>query len=193
MSSTSTISRLQELLPQLFQASEIKGDRYLRFGINKLSVLIPMGNIQESLLVSGEKITPIPKMPLSMMGLISSREAVFCVFDLGQLIGLPPLSSYLRQYHVVVLKELSSDLLIGIAVHQIQGVTRVISEEICTDEEIYSLLPKKDLPMFLKNYFKGGFQDMGEDLLILDLPTLFSQIESSHLQKESHDYILNQN
>jgi twitching motility protein PilI len=184
MSSTSTVSRLQELLPLLFQTPEIKGERYLRFGINQLSALIPMSNIQESLLVYGEKITPIPKMPSSMMGLISSRDVVFCVFDLGQLLGLPPLSSYLRQYHVVVLKESSSDLLIGIAVHQIQGVTRVISEEICTNEDIFSLLPRKSLPISLKHYFQRGFKDHEEQLLILDLPTLFLQIK----QSDSQDY-----
>lgn len=179
MSSVSTLSRLQELLPQLFQTSVIKGDRYLRFGINKLSALIPMTNIQESLLIQGNKITPIPQMPSTVMGLANSRNAVFCIFDLGQLMGLAPLSSYLRQYHVIVVKESASDLLIGIAVHQIQGVTRVISEEIFTDENIYDLLPQKELPMSLKNYFKGSFQDDEQQLLILDLSNLFAEIKQS--------------
>lgn len=179
MSSISTLSRLQELLPQLFQTSVIKGDRYLRFGINKLSALIPMTNIQESLLIPNNKITPLPQMPTTVMGLGNSRNAVFCIFDLGQLMGLAPLSSYLRQYHVIVLKESASDLLIGIAVHEIQGVTRVIPEEILNDENIYDLLPQKDIPMSLKPYFNGSFLDNEEELLILDLPTLFADIKQS--------------
>ncbi len=179
MSSVSTLSRLQELLPQLFQTSGIKGDLYLRFGINKLSALIPMTDIQESLLIQGNKITPIPQMPGSVMGLSSSRSSVFCIFDLGQLMGLAPLSSYLRQYHVIVLKESSSDLLIGIAVHQIHGITRVILEEIFIDDKIYDLLQKKDLPMSLKTYFNGSFQDNDEQLLLLELPTLFSHLKRS--------------
>ncbi|MBL1210581.1 chemotaxis protein CheW [Geminocystis sp. GBBB08] len=179
MSTVSTLSRLQELLPQLFQNSTIKGDRYLRFGINQLSALIAMSNIQESLVISGDRITPIPQMPNAAMGLASSRNAVFCIFDLGHLMGLSPLSSYLRQYHVIVLKESPSDLLIGVAVHQIQGVTRVITEEISTEERIYDVLPQKKLPLSLKPYFTGSFLQDDEELLILDLSTLFSNIKQS--------------
>ncbi|BAQ61588.1 purine-binding chemotaxis protein [Geminocystis sp. NIES-3708] len=173
MSTTSSLARLQELLPQLFQSVEIKGDRYLRFEINKLSALIPMISIQESLLVSGEKITPIPKMPSSMIGIISSRDTVFCVFDLRQLMGLSSLSNYLRQYHIVVLKD-SSELLIGIAVDKIQGVTRI------SQEEILDLFSTKNLFPMEKNYFQKFVKQKEQELLILDLPTLFSEIKQSH-------------
>lgn len=173
MVTTSSVSRLQELLPQLFQTSIIKGDRYLRFGINKLSALIPMTNIQESLLISGEKFTPIPKMPSSMIGVITSRDVVFCVFDLRELMGLSSLSNYLRQYHVVVLKD-PSELLIGIAVDQIQGVTRI------SQEEILDLFPTKNPFPTDKNYFQKFVKQEEQELLILDLPTLFSEIKQSH-------------
>jgi len=179
MSTVSTLSHLQELLPQLFQNSTIKGDRYLRFGISQLSALIPMNHIQESLLIANESITPIPQMPSAVMGLASSRNAVFCIFDLGHLMGLYPLSSYLRQYHVIVLKESTSDLLIGVAVHQIQGVTRVIPEEICRNETVNDILPQKKLPLSLKPYFTGSFRQDEDELLILDLSTLFSHIKQS--------------
>lgn len=190
MSSTSSLSRLQELLPELFQSPETRanaqknlGDRYLRFSLNsELSALILMDNIQESLVISGEKITPIPVVASSVMGLMSSRDAVFCVFDLGELIGLPPLSTYLRQYHIVVLKApasvpQSSELLVGVAVHQIQGVTRVLLEKIDNSSEIFSQFTRNNFPHTLKKYFRGGFKEKEKELLILDIETLFSYFD----------------
>lgn len=192
MSTTSSFSKLQALLPQLFQATTIEGDRYIRFNLNaQLSALISMEDVQESLLVSAEKITPIPNMPPPVIGLMSSRDSVFCVIDLAQIMSLPPLSTYLRQYHIVVVNMSrwvgQSDsgektLLVGIAVNQIQGITRILSTEISTGQEISTQLLRKKFPETLKHYLRGGFQDQEEELMILDLETIFSTIRKSMVE-----------
>lgn len=189
MSTTSSFSKLQELLPQLFQASTIEGDRYLRFSLNAdIKAVISMEQVQESLLVSAEKITPIPNMPSQVIGLMSSRDSVFCVIDLAQVMSLTPLSNYLRQYHIVVVdmspwvgQSDSSEkkLLIGIAVNQIQGITRVLSKEISTNPEIFTQLLTQKNPENFKHFFRGSFKDQEEELLILDLETIFYTLKKS--------------
>lgn len=193
MSTNSSVSRLQELLPQLFQASEIKGDLYLNLNLDsELSSLISMDNVQESLFVSSEKITPIPNMPKGVMGLMSSRDAVFLVMDLPQLMGLSPLSMYLRQYNIVVLdyskyyspsESYSEKLLIGFAVHKIQRVNRVLPEEITTlenpDAEIentYAESELEEINKISKHYFSGIIRKKEGELMILDLGKILSLI-----------------
>jgi positive phototaxis protein PixI len=174
MQTTSSLTKLQELLPQLFQTPEIKGDRHLRFSLNdEVTALIPLEKVQHSLLVSPEKITPIPSVSSTVIGLTSSQDAVFCVFDLGEVMGLPPLSTYLRQYHVIVVRmsldyQPSSEILVGFAVHKIQGVNPVEKEQI---EKISG-----DFPSTLKPYFRCCIKETKEELMILDLETIFSTL-----------------
>ncbi|BAQ66748.1 chemotaxis protein CheW [Geminocystis sp. NIES-3709] len=187
MSISSPFTRLQELLPQLFQEPELKGTPYLRFSINngQQSALIPMKNVKESLSVSSEKITPIPSLPSFVMGLMSSRDSVFLAIDLGQFIGLSPLSSYLRQYNVMVL-DLSSEietfessfnnLLIGFAVSGIQGINRLMPEQIVEGKSIPQEFPPvtTDLPEMTKQYFSSSVKGKERELMILDLPKISS-------------------
>ncbi|MBL1208823.1 chemotaxis protein CheW [Geminocystis sp. GBBB08] len=186
MSTSSSFTRLQELLPQLFQEPEFQGDAYLRIRLNtQLSALITMENIKESLSVSAEKITPIPGVPSFVMGLMSSRDSVFLVMDLAQLIGLAPLSTYNRQYDVMVLdlsnqvapSELTSEnLLIGLAVTQIQGIKRVVLQEREIREDLDNNLRTTDLTDNSKQYFYTKFESKGEELMILDLQKIFPLI-----------------
>jgi positive phototaxis protein PixI len=73
-------TKLQELLPSLFESSQITGEVFLRFElIPDMSVLFAMADVQESLLVPAEQITLIPNMSESVIGLMGSRNHVFCV------------------------------------------------------------------------------------------------------------------
>lgn len=140
MSSNTSASRLQELLPQLFQSNLASGEPYLRFQLTEtMSALISMQQVQESLVVAADKITPLPNMSESIIGMMNSRNRVFCVVDLGKILMLPSASIASRQYHVVVLQvsqaeisqvESDSDLLVGIAVRGIQGTTRLSANQI---------------------------------------------------------------
>ena len=140
MSTTSTLVKLQELLPQLFQVTQLPGNPYLRCQLTpELNVLLSMDCLQESLLVSGEQITPIPNLPEFVVGLMNSRDRVFCAIDLAQLLGLPSPSLYSqRAYHLLVVRVSpflaqrsgsEQELLLGLVVNRVQGLTRIASEE----------------------------------------------------------------
>lgn len=152
MSSNTSVSRLEKLLPQLFEAKLSVGEPYLRFQLTEtMSALISMKQVQESLVVAAEKITPLPNMPESIIGMMSSRNRVFCVVDLEQILKLPSTSISSRQYHLIVLQvsaestqaESESDLLVAIAVRRIQGTTRLSTNQIQSSVQSF---PSKLIP-----------------------------------------------
>ena len=170
MSQTSSISRLQELLPELFRATQLPGDPYLRCQLTpEVTALLSMAYVQESLLVPGEKITPIPNMSAFVVGLMNSRDRVFCAIDLAQLLGLSSPSSYSRQYHIIVIRvsqfldrqsAAEQELLLGLVVNRVQGITRVMSDEMRS--------PQGNLSPSLTPYIKGCVVEKDQQLLILD-------------------------
>jgi twitching motility protein PilI len=174
MSTTSSLSRLQELLPELFRSTQLTGDPYLRFGLtSELSALLSMEYVKESLLVAGENITPLPNMSGAVMGLMNSRDRVFCVIDLAQLLGLSPLSTYSRQYHTIVARifQAEKELLLGIAVNRVQGISRVISEEMRS--------PPRDFPPSLIPYLHGCLKDQEKHLPVLNIEAIVKQTLST--------------
>lgn len=184
MSQTSSLSRLQELLPQLFQATELPGEPYLRCQLTpELSVVMSMEYVQESLLVPREQITPIPNMLASVIGLMNSRDRVFCVIDLAQLLGLSS-PTLCRQYHTVVISvsqfvgdnfTCEEELLIGLVFSQIQGLTRVLPETIHLPGDA-GQLPQEDLFYPLIPYVKAWVIEPEKKLPILDLANIVHQI-----------------
>lgn len=174
MSETSSISRLQELLPQLFQSTNLPGDAYVRFQLTpEVAALISMAYVQESSLVSADSITPIPNMPPFTLGLMNSQERVFLAIDLAQLLGLSSPSGYARQYHIIVVRvsqlietEAASEreLLLGLVVNRVEGMTRVMSDVIRS--------PQSDLPPTLTPYIQGCAVDKDLYLPIIDISSI---------------------
>jgi positive phototaxis protein PixI len=163
MAESASLARLKELLPQLFQPIQISGESYLRFQLTpELPALLPMEQVQEAMLVSADSVTPLPNMPAFVLGVMSSRERVFCVVDLGQLLGLPPMLTNPREYQVVVMPLLSasSEKRIGLAVHQVRGVARFNPEQLRSQVG--------DVPECLKPYLIGCTVEADERALILD-------------------------
>ena len=105
MSTLTTAARLKQLLPELFSQQKLEGDYYLRLQLTqKISILIELAYIQESLIVPAEQITAIPNLPDYILGLMTSRSQVFLSVDLAQAIGFAPETFALRQYSTVVIK-----------------------------------------------------------------------------------------
>lgn len=174
---TTSLSRLQELLPQLFQAHQLPGEPYLRFQLTAdITALLPMEQVKESLLVNAEQVTPLPNLPDSVMGIMSSRNQVFCVIDLAQMLMLQSVANFAQRYHVVVIRlspglfQFASDcdLLLGIAVERILGISRLTSDKI--------QLPTIDLPSSLRSYAWGAVVDGDKETLVLDILSIATDL-----------------
>ncbi len=171
MSTSTPASKVQEILPQLFKASLTPGKPYIQFQLTEtITALIPLEQVQESIIVEATEISLLPSMHESVMGIMSSRNHVFCVIDLAQLLlfDSPLISS--RQYQILVVRvspnktlpESSSkgDSLLGIAVSHLQGITRL------TEEKFGS--PRGDLPSSLTPYLRGAVVAEEQQMLVLD-------------------------
>jgi positive phototaxis protein PixI len=174
MSIPTLLSRLEQILPQLFEATLPEGDAYLRFQLTPdLTVSISMTQVQESLLVEVGNITPLPNMSESVIGMMSARDRVFCVVDLAQLLLLPSTLMSARQYHIILVKiaddrsvdtEIERELYLGFAVNYIQGIARITPEQIQP--------PRDDFPICLADYISGAVIGSGQQLLILNIEAI---------------------
>jgi len=136
-----------------------------------------MEYVRESLLLEGNHITPLPQMSSFVMGLMTSRERVFSVVDLPQLMGFSPLPTYSRQYHVVVisvspfLPKYSQDeeIFLGLAVNQIEGITRMSTEKVSSLGEVQNLLEMDRIGHWfsLTPYLQGWVERENEKPLAL--------------------------
>ena len=118
--------------------------------------------MQESLLVEAEKITPLPSMPESVIGIMSSRDRVFCVFDLAQLLTLSSRLISPRQYQIIVLQTTAEPLIyIGFAVTRLQGIVRLPIQEIQSSSDAF--------PSNIAPYLCGAVQQEEAIIPVLDL------------------------
>ena len=132
MQNISATSRVQANLEELFKGKLAPGDAYVKFQLTStVTALLSMKQVQESLIVGAERITPLPNMPEFTIGMINSRDRVFCIFDLALLFGLSSELANYRQYPIVVFQTLgNSPIYVGIAVSQLQGIVRISREQI---------------------------------------------------------------
>jgi positive phototaxis protein PixI len=168
MTTNATLTRLQQLLPQLFQPVQVAGDPYLRFQLTtEIPTLLPMEWVQEAVVVPAQSISPLPNLPAFSIGLMNARDRVFLVVDLGQLLGLPPLPINLRNYQVIVIRLSGQDAdsnesgkCLGLAVHQVRGVARFETAQLQA--------PVGEFPVSLQPYLLGSFGETDERVLVLD-------------------------
>lgn len=108
------------------------GEAYIRFQLTKqLPALLSMKHLQGSMVVPADKITFMPSMPTSVIGIIGSRDRVFCVFDLAELLGFPSELTFSRQYQIIVLQTATKKpIYLGFAVTHLQSIVRLTTEQI---------------------------------------------------------------
>jgi positive phototaxis protein PixI len=174
MSEISSLERLQHLLPQLFQAQQQPGQPYLRFQLSQDSLaLLSMKQVQESVLVAAEQITPVPNMPSSVLGLTNSRNTVFLVVDLPHLMELTTSQINPQHYQVIVVRVPSiqptpqsseQESFLGLAVPRILGVTRLVERDI---QPI-----GKAISASLTPYLSGQILEQEQAIAVLDLKTI---------------------
>ncbi|MDJ0681356.1 MAG: chemotaxis protein CheW [Xenococcaceae cyanobacterium MO_167.B52] len=166
MTTSSPASRIQADLQELFKADLAPGDAYIRFQLtSNMTALLSMKQVQESLMVEAEKITTLPTMPESVIGIMSSRDRVFCIFDLPQLLQLSSSLIVPRQYQIIVLKTNSEQpIYVGLAVTLLQGIVRLSTEKIKSSLDAF---PSQIVP-----YLCGAAQQQETMIPILDFNTI---------------------
>jgi positive phototaxis protein PixI len=169
-STSSAASRIQANLQELFEANVTSGDAYIKFQLTpKVVALLSMNQVHESLIVEAAKITPLPSMPKSTLGMMNSRDRVFCIFDLAQLLTLSSELISSRQYQIIVLKTMNEpSIFIGFAVSQLQGIVRLSAEKINSTAD--------DTPTNLVPFLSGVVEQEGSMLPILELNSVLNAV-----------------
>ncbi|MEY2856172.1 MAG: hypothetical protein RLZZ74_481 [Cyanobacteriota bacterium] len=170
MSTSSPASRIQANLQELFKGNVASGDAYIKFQLTpEINALLSMAQVQESLIVEAEQITSLPTMPNSFVGMMNSRDRVFCVFDLAQLLALPSELINSRQYQVIVLRTISEpSILLGLAVKQLQGIVRLPVDKIQSSLD--------DAPANLAAFMAGVAEDGKTRIPVLELNRLLTAL-----------------
>jgi positive phototaxis protein PixI len=169
MTANTTLVRLQQLLPQLFQPLDLTGDPYLRFQLTpEIPALLSMERVQEALLVPAQGISPLPNLPAFTIGMMSARDRVFCVVDLGQLLGFPSLLANPRNYQIIVINFRSlgtesgdvSEKSLGLAVLKVSGVARFETKPLP--------LLAENCPTYLEPYLLGSLTEKNRQIFVLN-------------------------
>ncbi len=168
--SSSPASRIQANLQQLFKAKLAPGDAYIRFQLtSETTALWSMEQVQESLIVEANRITSLPNMPESVIGIMSSRNRVFSVFDLAQLLTLPSRLIAPRQYQIIVLQTTSKQpIYIGLAVTRLQGIVRLQKKQIQSSLDAFS--------SSIAPYLCGGVQEEETMIPVLDFDKILKAL-----------------
>ena len=147
-----------KLAPQN-QVDPKMGDAYLRFQLDQQTpAILSMEYTQEVLIMPGERITPIPNMPKSVLGLVNRHNKVLWVINLAQALDLQPLDAKGKQYHIVIIRV--GQILLGLVVQEVKGVTRFTPD--CIQPQIGFATPR------LAPYLNGCVLQQGEVLLLLN-------------------------
>ena len=172
-----TTERLRQLLPEMFAPKLIKGEQFLRIQLtSELTIALALSWVEESLLLPTHLITPIPNMPPSVMGLMSSKDQVFWAVNLAQLLELPIAIEPSQHYEVVVIRAVSTqsdplsdseslntntdgNLYLGLIVPKIRSSIRLSKEDIIS--------PINEVDANLHPYLSGQVSIDGDRVLVL--------------------------
>lgn len=136
------------------------GDPYIRLRLNeRLIAAVDTRQAQEVLVIAPQALTVVPTMAPTIMGLIHHRSRIFWVIDLAQVFGLVALEPRAAAYHLAILQV--GNVHVGIAVQQIQGVTRIVQEDIVSPLD-------SDVPAPLVPYLRGCIPCEEGPLMVLD-------------------------
>jgi len=172
MQKESAASRIQANIQELFKGKLAPGEPYIKFQLTtEITALLSMEQVQASLIVPAEKITALPGMSESIIGIMNSRDRVFCVYDLAHLLNLPTTLTASQQYQIVILEisQLSSTdqkLQVGLAVEQIGGITRLATE---------NFQQPTNVPDCLTSHVLASVSD-GSQQFVLDVATISATI-----------------
>ncbi|GAC1470444.1 MAG: chemotaxis protein CheW [Chamaesiphon sp.] len=141
------------------------GDTYLKLQLERQTVaILSMQYAQEVVVVPMGRITPIPRMPFCVRGLLNQRNKLLWVVDLAHLLGLEPVDANLQQYNVAIIR--AGQVPLGLLVQEVKGVMRF------TRDRIQS--PIGNVSSGLTPYLQGCILEPMQLLLVLDAETIVS-------------------
>jgi len=184
MEKTSTTERLKQLLPKLFSNDRAAGERYLLFQMTpNLPVAINLNQVWEATNLSTTAITPIPQMPSWILGWANGRDRVFCLIALAEFLGLENISKIPQEYSTIIVQVPTQkgdfqQRLLGLSVHRIIRTLRIQREEIVS--------PMGEFPQRLTPYLQGYYQQEQEQIALLNLEVIASQIQQQSHYKQSN-------
>lgn len=152
------------------QVETSAGDSFLKFNVDlNTSAILAMEQVQEVLIIPARRITPMPNMTESVLGLLNRRNRVLWVIDLAQLLGLHPLGTNTQQYNVIIIQ--AKQINLGLLVQEVKGVTHFAPQLIQAPTEL--------LASTLIPYLSGCIFQSEEILMLLNAeaivlsPTLY--------------------
>lgn len=116
--------------------SEASNLRFMEFNLGKESYAVELLKVKE--VITPPEMTPLPKSPPFVCGLMNLRGIVLTVIDLRKKMGITPLED--RSHNAVIIFDLG-DRLVGAVVDSIQKVLTLDKESIrpVPDEDNQSL------------------------------------------------------
>ena len=172
----SSIDRLQDLLPQLFNSTVVEGEPFLRVQLTpETTVGFPLKLVEEVQLMSVANITPMPNMSEEILGLVQAKGHIFWLLDLARLLGFPALINRSKRYEMVMIRAqhmsfgletsipapMEQELFLGFAVQKVRGSMRLSSQEILPLAE--------DTDSSLRQHLQGRVVKNGESISLLKI------------------------
>lgn len=112
-------------------------------------------------------VTPMPHAPHYVLGIINLRGAVLPIIDLSLRLGMKPVEPTVR--HVIIVAQVGAKV-VGLLVEAVSDILTVTDENVQPTPDIASELEK--------NYARGILAIEGRMICMIELESLFPQIES---------------
>ncbi|MDJ0659293.1 MAG: chemotaxis protein CheW [Crocosphaera sp.] len=144
---------------QALTAKKVIGDPYLHLQIDSnIQLLLPMVTTKEVLIIPASRLTFMPNMPPTFLGLLNRRSHIFWAVDLGKLLNLSSLKLDSQEYPLAIIH--SGKKALALAVEKVMGVMRFPQEKI--ESPLNSIEPS------LTSYLQGYITQDRQIFLILD-------------------------
>jgi len=139
------------------------GEAYLKFLLDpQTSVVLPMKQVQEVLVLSANRLTPMPNMSACIIGLMNRRSRVLWVVDLTRMLGTPLLDLNTQQHTLVIIRP--GKISLGGVVQQVEGMVWITPDQIQP--------PPSHVAPSLLTYLRGCVLQAQEIWFVLDALSL---------------------
>lgn len=159
-----------QIAPRVERGNKHLGNSYLSFYLNQQTpALLLMEYAQEIIIVSLDRLTPMPNMPECVLGLLNRRSRVLWVVNLAQLLNLPVTDPIAQQYQIIII--CVGQIKLGLVVQSVKGVTHFPHRSSQVPTELFSSLAP---------YVSGCIPQGNEMLMVLDAEKIANSPNLQH-------------